>query len=106
MIARRIVHSILSGGDDDDINAGGAGGMNVTQELSTRLQQVCDISKALEVLLISLELDRGIVSHSAEDIVAMDENGIGTNLEFERVFSSPLGISVVAESLNQLVRTR
>ena len=56
MIARQIIKAVLTADDDNDV----ARGMNLTQELSTRLQQVCDISKALEVLLVSLELDRGM----------------------------------------------
>ena len=55
MIARQIIKAVLTADDDNDV----ARGMNLTQELSTRLQQVCDVSKALEVLLVSLELDRG-----------------------------------------------
>ena len=56
VIARQIIKAVLTADDDNDV----ARGMNLTQELSTRLQQVCDISKALEVLLVSLELDRGM----------------------------------------------
>ena len=96
--ARQIIKAVLTGSDDDHVH-----GMNLTQELSTRLQQVCDVSKALEVLLVSLELDRGIVSHSAEDIMCGILVG---ECDFRRVFSGPLGTSVIAESLNQTVKTR
>ncbi|XP_040564442.1 nuclear pore complex protein Nup160 [Lepeophtheirus salmonis] len=76
-------------GDEDHPN------LNFTQELSARLQQVKDIGKALEILIRISELDNGIVSHS---------DGI-----FEKtsvVFSSPMGISIVAESLHQTTRIR
>ncbi len=104
--AKHIVQAILGGnggsGDNADDSLAVGADMNLTQELSTRLQQVCDISKALEVLLMSLELDRGIVSHSAEDIM----RGALGNSSYHRVFASALGVSVVAESLHQMVRSR
>ena len=62
MIARQIVKAVLTADDEDHISRGNVHGMNLTQELSTRLQQVCDVSKALEVLLVSLELDHGSCS--------------------------------------------
>ena len=55
VVARQIIKAVLTSDDENDM----VRGMNLTQELSTRLQQVCDVSKALEVLLVSLELDRG-----------------------------------------------
>ena len=66
------------------------------------VQQIGDVTKALEVLLYCLELDRGIVSHSEFD----------PNAEFEandprgRLFASSKGRSIIAESLKQVVQSR
>ena len=74
----------------------------LSQELGSRLQQIGDVTKALEVLLYCLELDRGIVSHSEFD----------PNAEFEandprgRLFASSKGRSIIAESLKQVVQSR
>lgn len=117
--ARRIVKDILSGAametaaddrDEEDLDAYLVNPINFTQELSTRLQQVKDVAKALEVLLVILELDRGIVAYDANNSNdAMEEdvnNSRGSNHvsndDIRNVFASPLGISVVTESLAQL----
>ena len=60
------------------------------------------------MLLMSLELDRGIVSHaefptSEAEAEAEAEAGSDWN---RRIFASPIGVSVVAESLNQMALTR
>ncbi len=87
------------------------------------LQHVGDVTKALEALILSLELDRGIVSHAEEfetsstssassDVVAGGEMEVED--DFGRamlggrksVFASPFGVSVVAVSLNQMAQTR
>ena len=74
----------------------------LSQELGSRLQQIGDVTKALEVLLYCLELDRGIVSHSEFD----------PNAEFEandprgRLFASSKGRGIIAESLKQVVQSR
>ena len=107
-VGRRIVTEILSAhsdAEDDD------GGFRFNQELSTRLQQVGDIAKALEILLVSLELDRGIVSHSDFDPTSEEGNGLSHNQpncsrDTSKLFSSPTGVSVLAESLLQMAMTR
>lgn len=97
-VAKRIVRTILT---DPEAN------VNLTQELSTRLQQVCDVAKALEVLLMILELDRGVVAHSEK--TGFNGNDLGSSGQennFGAPFSSLLGVSIVAESLHQLAHTR
>ena len=98
-VAKRIVHTILT---DPEAN------VNLTQELSTRLQQVCDVAKALEVLLMILELDRGVVAHSEKTGFGLKKGDKGKTNEDNvgAPFSSLLGVSVVAESLHQLAHTR
>ena len=64
--------------------------------------QIGDVSRALEVLLMCLELDRGIVSHSE----FAGENSSETENGTQRIFASPVGISVIAESLNQMAVAR
>ena len=59
------------------------------------------MTKALEVLLQCLELDRGIVSYSA-----FDPNANVHPDERTRLFASTKGRSVVAESLKQFVQSR
>ena len=56
---------------------------------------------------MSLELDRGIVSHSEFS----SSNGLESESESdsdgtERIFASPVGVSVLAESLNQMAVAR
>ena len=110
-IGRRIVTEILSAYSENDDDAGG---FRFNQELSTRLQQVGDIAKALEILLVSLELDRGIVSHSNFDPTSEDGSGFnhiqhgtsGLSSDVSKLFASPTGVSVLAESLNQMAVTR
>ena len=109
-IARRIVTEILSAHSENDDD----GGFRFNQELSTRLQQVGDIAKALEILLMSLELDRGIVSHSNFDPTSEEENSFhqiphgasSLNSDISNLFASPTGVSVLAESLTQMATTR
>lgn len=91
-VARKIVKIVLTEQEENSE-------MNLSQELSKRLQQVCDVTKALEVLLFSLELDSGIVAHA--DPTAMIEAR-----STSRLFAAPVGVSVLAESLNQLSHTR
>ena len=97
-VAQNIVTDILT----DDSDGGEVMSLSFVQELGSRLQQIGDVSKALEVLLYCLELDRGIVSHSDFD----------PNAEFdmndprERLFASAHGRSVIAESLKQVVQSR
>eukprot|EP00095_Tigriopus_kingsejongensis_P000570 snap_masked-scaffold372_size192401-processed-gene-0.15 protein:Tk00570 transcript:snap_masked-scaffold372_size192401-processed-gene-0.15-mRNA-1 annotation:"nuclear pore complex protein nup160-like protein" len=102
--AKRIVAAILSqamvGEDNMDENIHAH--INFTQELCTRLLQLSDAAKALEVLLAILELDRGIVAHAAQHPDMEDEESQFS----KRVFASPLGTCVVAESLKQMARTR
>lgn len=99
-IAKKIVKTILTGGDSDD-TLDSSVSFSFLQELSTRLQQVGDIARAIEVLLISLELDRGIVSHAEANKLFLGEEECSGN-----VFGSPIGVSIVAESLKQFTRTR
>ena len=53
---------------------------------------------------MSLELDRGIVSH-AEFPTSEAEAEAGSDWN-RRIFASPIGVSVLAESLNQMALTR
>ena len=99
-VAKKIVTEILT--DDDSDGTGEVSSLSFSQELGSRLQQIGDVTKAVEVLLYCLELDRGIVSHSEFD----------PNVEFEandprsRLFASSKGRSVLAESLKQVVQSR
>ena len=95
-VAEKIVTDILT---DDSDEAMGA--LSFTQEMGSRLQQIGDVTKALEVLLQCLELDRGIVSYSAFDPNADIEPD-----ERTRLFASTKGRSIVAESLKQFVQSR
>ena len=97
-IAKKIIQDILtSESDSDDLSS-----LSFTQELGSKLQQIGDVTKALEVLLICLELDRGIVSHSEFDSsMPFDDDD-----QRRHLFSSNFGRSVVAESLKQLVQSR
>ena len=109
-IGKKIVAEILSAHsehDDDD------SGFRFNQEISTKLQQVGDIAKALEILLLSLELDRGIVSYSNFDPTSEDSSDFhiqqGTSnisSDVSKLFASPAGVSLLAESLNQVANTR
>ena len=65
-----------------------------------------DISRALEVLLMSLELDRGIVSHSPDLSNSSLDFETETDIATQRIFASPVGVSVIAESLNQMAVIR
>ena len=71
------------------------------QEVVGKVQQVHDVGQALECLLYCLELDRGSVSSGELDISSVEREGGAT-----RVFSSDLGVSLVAESLRQQVESR
>ena len=108
-IARKLVADILSAHSDDEDDDGG---FTFNKELSTRLQQVGDIAKALEVLLMSLELDRGIVSHSEFDPTSEEGQIVNSEIEnfcskdISKLFSSEMGVSVLTESLNQMAITR
>ena len=109
-IAKRIVAEILSAHSDHEDDDSG---FRFNQEISTRLQQVGDIAKALEILLLSLELDRGIVSYSNFDPTSDEGNDFhiqhGTsNISSDvfKLFASPTGVSLLAESLNQMASTR
>ncbi len=87
---------------------------DLTKKVSACLQSVGDIARALEVLILSLELDRGIVSHAEEFETSWsaemqdddDDEGFTEGGGRRSVFASPLGISVVAVSLNQMATTR
>ena len=98
-VAKKIVTEILT---DDSDGSEEVSSLSFSQELGSRLQQIGDVTKALEVLLYCLELDRGIVSHSEFD----------PNAEFEandprgRLFASSKGRSIIAESLKQVVQSR
>ena len=98
-VAKKIVTEILT---DDSDGSDEVSSLSFSQELGSRLQQIGDVTKALEVLLYCLELDRGIVSHSEFD----------PNAEFEandprgRLFASSKGRSIIAESLKQVVQSR
>ncbi len=85
--ARTIARSLLS--EDGD----------VAQALSTCLQHVGDIARAMEVLLVGLELDRGIVAHTGLAPPPTNENE-------KNVFASPMGVSVLAQTLNQVAHAR
>ena len=103
-IGRKIVNEILSAHSDNDDDDSG---FKFNQELSTRLQQVGDIAKALEVLLLMLELDRGIVSHSNFDPTSEEGNEPSEiSSDTCNLFASPEGVSVLAESLKQMSTTR
>jgi len=69
------------------------------QQITARLQQVQNLSRALEVILYCLELDHGSVSSGQLNLADVTR-------DCRRVFSSKLGTSVVAESLRQQVHTR
>ena len=71
------------------------------QEALGRVQQVQDLAQTLECLLYCLELDRGSVSSGELDISMVERDGGPP-----KVFSSDLGVSIVAESLRQQVDTR
>ena len=98
-VAKKIVTEILT---DDSDGSGEVSSLSFSQELGSRLQQIGDVTKALEVLLYCLELDRGIVSHSEFD----------PNAEFEandlrgRLFASSKGRGIIAESLKQVVQSK
>ena len=76
-VAKQIVSAILSNNGDQ----GGATFTAVQQDINTNLSQIGDLSRALEVLLVSLELDGGIVAHSHDvrphvTILYVDKSGI------------------------------
>ena len=70
------------------------------QDVVAKVQQVGDVPAALECLLYCLELDRGSVSSGELDISLVERDTA------PRVFSSDLGVSLVAASLRQQVDTR
>ena len=72
----------------------------LVQEVQGVVGQCQDLGQALECLLYCLELDRGSVSSGALDISLVEREGR------PRVFSSSLGVSLVAETLRQQVETR
>ena len=58
------------------------------------------------MLLMSLELDRGIVSHAEFPTSEAEAEAEARSDWNRRIFASPIGVSVVAESLNQMALTR
>ena len=97
--AEKIVTQILT--DTESFDSENMGALSFTQEMGSRLQQIGDVTKALEVLSQCLELDRGIVSYSAFDPSVSVEPD-----QRSRLFASTKGRSVVAESLKQFVHSR
>lgn len=97
-VANKIVKEILT----DDSDGENVSILSFVQELGSRLQQIGDVTRALEVLLYCLELDRGIVSHSQFDPNAE----LDIDDPRDRLFSSTKGRSVIAESLKQVVQIR
>ena len=88
-VAKQIVSAILSNNGDQ----GGATFTAVQQDINTNLSQIGDLSRALEVLLVSLELDGGIVAHSHDvrpcnvTILQVDKSGIkNPSREFQHRF--------------------
>ena len=75
-------------------------GPGVLTQVTGRLGLVQDLQQAMECLLYCLELDRGSVSSGELDIGAMARDGECS------VYSSKLGVSVVAASLRQQVDTK
>ena len=98
--AEKIVTQILTDTESFDCDEN-MGALSFTQEMGSRLQQIGDVTKALEVLSQCLELDRGIVSYSSFDPSVSVEPD-----ERSRLFASTKGRSVVAESLKQFVHSR
>ena len=96
--AEKIVTEILT---DENFDCAEMGTLSFTQKMGSRLQQIGDVTKALEVLSQCLELDRGIVSYSAFDPSVNVEPD-----QRSRLFASTKGRSVVAESLKQFVHSR
>lgn len=100
-VAKKIVHQLLTGCNDED--SGEITTLSFVQEIGSKLQQIGDVSKALEVLLYCLELDRGIVSHSPLDQLEHEAHDDDPR---RRLFASAKGRSLVAESLKQVVECR
>ena len=98
-VAKKIIVELLtSEAEGDD----GVTSLSFTQELGSKLQQIGDVAKALEVLLYCLELDRGIVSNTEfNSAMNFDDDD-----QRRCLFSSNFGRSVVAESLKQVVLSR
>lgn len=97
-IAKKIVNEILT----DDSDGGEVSSLSFVQELGSRLQQIGDVTKALEVLLYCLELDRGIVSHSEFD----PNSQLDIDDPRTRLFASSKGRSIVTETLKQVIQSR
>ena len=96
-VARDIANCILSS-DSEDVQTFA----DIQQELNTSLSQVQDLAKSLEVLLVSLELDGGIVARTDVDLLA--EEAEFNSLQ--QLFSSNTGVSVLSESLKQMANVR
>jgi len=75
-------------------------GPGALSQVTGRLSLVQDLQEAMECLLYCLELDRGSVSSGELDISAVHREGECT------VYSSKLGVSIVAGSLRQQVETK
>ena len=95
-VARQIVAAILSGNEE----MGQLGFTSIQQDVSTKLSQIGDLSKALEVLLVSLELDGGVVAHADVDFMAEEAS------DAAQLFSSVTGVSLLTESLKQMAQAR
>ena len=75
-------------------------GPGVLSQVTGRLGLVQDLQAAMEVLLYCLELDSGSVSSGELDISSVMRDGESS------VYSSQLGVSMVAASLRQQVDTK
>jgi len=71
------------------------------EKLLSRIQQVQDLTRAMEIVMYCLELDSGSVSRGELDLGKIDADEPSP-----KVFSSDLGTSLVAESLRQQVDSR
>jgi hypothetical protein len=92
-VAKVIITELLTEDTGEDMAM-----LSFSQELGSKLQQIGDVAKALEVLLYCLELDRGIVSHAEFDpSLSYDDEDTSRYL-----FASTIGRSVIAESLKQV----
>ena len=69
-------------------------------QITGRLRLVQDLQEAMECLLYCLELDRGSVSSGELDISAVHRDGEC------QVYSSQLGVSLVAQVIGQQVGTK
>lgn len=102
-VARKILKHLLTGNPNVDQESSS---MNFLQSVSTCLQQINDISRAIESVLQSLELNRGIVSHAAEAGWNLDVMAETSPEDYMTRFASSIGTSIVAQSLKQLTNTR